>query len=132
MSKKTISLIVLVFIFFTGCNAAINVNDKIVGINSGHFIYQDGNVINKYKADIDPVSEACVKALSELNAKDIQIERKISSGIIKAVIQDENVTIKVEYVERNLTSVSVFAGIAGNKMVSRLIHDKLSGILTNN
>jgi hypothetical protein len=108
------------------------VNDKVVGINSGHFIYEDGNVINKYRADIDPVSEACIKALTELNAKDIHVERKISSGTIKAVIQDEKVIIKVEYVERNLTSVSVFAGIAGNKVISRLIHEKIGGILTKN
>jgi len=132
MTKKIISLSVLALIFFTGCNAAINVNDKIIGVHSGHFIYEDGNVISKYKADIDPVSEACVKALTELNAKDIQMERKISSGTIKAVIQDEKVIIKVEYVERNLTSVSIFAGIAGNKMVSRLIHEKISDILAKN
>lgn len=132
MAKRLLSLVFLTLIFLTGCNAAIDMNGKIIGINSGRFIYQDGNVIYKYKAEIDPVMEACVKALTELKAMDIQTERKISQGIVKAVIQDEKVTVKVEYVERNLTSVSVFAGIAGNKMVSRLVHEKISEILTKN
>jgi len=57
----------------------------------------------------------------------IQKERKISTGMIKAKIQDEKITIKVEYLERNLTSVSVFVGMVGNNMASRLIHDKIIG-----
>jgi hypothetical protein len=132
MAKKLLSLIFLTLIFLTGCNAAINMNGKIIGINSGRFIYQDGNVIYKYKAEIDPVMEACVKALTELKAAGIETERKISQGMIKAVIQDEKIVIKVEYVERNLTSVSVFAGMVGNKMISRLLHEKINENLTEN
>jgi hypothetical protein len=132
MTKKILALIFLTLIFLTGCNAAINMNGKVVGINSGRFIYEDGSLITKYKADIDPVLEACVKALTELKARDILIERKISLGIINAIIQDEKVIIKVEYVERNLTSVSVFAGMVGNKIVSRLLHEKISDHLTKN
>jgi hypothetical protein len=49
--------------------------------------------------------------------------------MIKAIIQDEKVTIKVEYLERNLTSVSVLVGMVGNNMASRLIHDKIIGNL---
>jgi len=26
---------------------------KVAGVNSGHFLYQDGNLISDYKADID-------------------------------------------------------------------------------
>ncbi len=125
MTKKTLPLLFLIFLFLTGCDAAINMNGKIASINSGKFLYQDGNLISNYKANIDMVWQACEISVAELKATDIQKERKISIGIIKAVIQDEKVTIKVEYVDRDSTSVSIFVGTVGNNMASHLIHDKI-------
>jgi hypothetical protein len=129
MANKTVTLLFLVFLLLTGCDAAINMNGKIASINSGKFLYQDGNLVSNYKANIDMVWQACEKSVSELKATDIQKERKISTGMIKAVIQDEKVVIKVEYIDRDLTSVSVFVGTVGNNMASRLIHDKIIGNL---
>lgn len=125
MKKRFLSLLFIVLLLMAGCDAAINLRGKVASISSGKFLYQDGNLISDYKADTDAVWTACEKSVSELKATDIQKERKISTGIIKAVIQDEKVTIKVEYVERNLTSVSVFVGTVGNNMASRLIHEKI-------
>ena len=129
MANKTVTLLFLVFLLLTGCDAAINMNGKIASINSGKFLYQDGNLVSNYKANIDMVWQACEKSVAELNATDIQKERKISTGMIKAVIQDEKIVIKVEYIDRDLTSVSVFVGTVGNNMASRLIHDKIIGNL---
>ena len=130
MINKILSLLILLLL--AGCNAAINMNGKVAGISSGRFVYQDGNLVSNYKADIDLVWMACEKTLTELKATDIQKERKISTGIIKAVIQDEKVVISVEYVDKDLTSVSVFVGVVGNNMASRLIHDKIIGNLAKN
>ena len=129
MANKTVTLLFLAFLLITGCDAAINMNGKIASINSGKFLYQDGNLVSNYKANIDMVWQACEKSVAELKATDIQKERKISTGMIKAVIQDEKVVIKVEYIDRDLTSVSVFVGTVGNNMASRLIHDKIIGNL---
>jgi hypothetical protein len=129
MRNNIIYLFFIILLVLTGCNAAINMNGKVAGISSGRFIYQDGGLTSNYKADIDLVWAACEKSVTELKAIDIQKERKIAKGIIKAVIQDEKVTIKVEYVDKDLTSVSVFVGIMGNNMASRLIHDKIIGNL---
>lgn len=129
MANKTVTLLFLVFLLLTGCDAAINMNGKIASINSGKFLYQDGNLVSDDKANIDMVWQACEKSVTELKATDIQKERKISTGMIKAVIQDEKVVIKVEYIDRDLTSVSVFVGMVGNNMASRLIHDKIIGNL---
>ena len=104
-------------------------NGKVAAMSSGRFVYQDGNLISNYKADIDLVWTACEKTVTALKATDIQKERKISTGIIKAVIQDEKVVISVEYVDKDLTSVSVSVGVVGNNMASRLIHDKIIGNL---
>jgi len=130
MTKKILSSLFLILLLLAGCNAAINMNGKVAGISSGRFVYQDGNLTSNYEADIDLVWIACEKSVSELKATDIQKERKISTGTIKAVIQDEKVVISVEYVDKNLTSVSIFVGVVGNNMASRLIHDKIIGNLT--
>ena len=125
MTNKILSLLFVILLLLAGCNAAINMNGKVAGISSGRFVYQDGNLISNYKTDIDLVWTACEKSVTELKAADIQKERKISTGIIKAVIQDEKVVISVEYVDKDLTSVSVFVGVAGNNIASRLIHNKI-------
>ena len=132
MKNKILSLLFLVLLLLAGCNAAINMNGKVAGISSGRFVYQDGNLTSNYKADIDLVWIACEKLVTELKATDIQKERKISMGTIKAVIQGEKVVISVEYVDRDLTSVSVFVGVVGNNMASRLIHDKIISNLAKN
>jgi len=130
MKNQSRFLIFLILFLLAGCNAAINMNGKIIGVNSGQFLYQDGNLISNYQANIESVWKACEKSVTELKAVDVQKERKISTGTIKATIQDEIVIIKVEYLERNLTSVSVFVGMVGNNMASRLIHDKIISNVT--
>ncbi|PKN05992.1 MAG: hypothetical protein CVU72_06765 [Deltaproteobacteria bacterium HGW-Deltaproteobacteria-7] len=132
MTKKTVPFLFLIFLLLAGCNAAINMNGKIASINSGKFLYQDGNLVSNYQANIDRVWNACEKSVADLKATDVQKERKISTGMIKAVIEDEKVIIKVEYIDRDLTSVSVFVGTVGNNMASRLIHDKIIGYLAKN
>ena len=129
MINKKLSLLILILVLLAGCNAAINMNGKVAGISSGSFIYQDGGLTSNYKALIDLVWAACEKSVTELKASDIQKERKISTGMIKAIIQDEKVTIKVEYVDKNLTIVSGFVGVVGTNIASRLIHDKIIGTL---
>ena len=131
MKKEIIFLLLLALSVLTGCDAAINMNGKVMSVTSGQFVYQDGNLISNYKTDIDLVWAACEKTVKELKGKDIQKERKISKGSIKAIIQDEKVIISVEYTAKDLTSVAVFVGIAGNNMASRLIHEKIAGKLVN-
>ncbi len=118
-------------ILICGCGAAINLKGKVASISSGKFLYQDGNLITEYKSDIDAVWGACERTMNDLRASEIQKDRKISSGVIKGVVHEEKVTITVQYVSLNLTSVSVFVGVTGNNIASRLIHDKIAGYLAN-
>ena len=131
MKRKIIFLSLLFLSVITGCDAAINMNGKVMSVSSGQFIYQDGNLISNYKADINLVWAACEKTVKELKGTDIQKERKISTGTIKAIIQDEKVNISVEYITKDSTSVAVFVGVAGNNMASRLIHEKIADKLVN-
>jgi hypothetical protein len=77
------------------------------------------------------VWQACEKAVIDLKGWDIQKDRKIASGSIKTVIADEKVSIRVEYLEKDVTTVSVFSGVTGNKMASRIIMDKITANLSN-
>ena len=126
MIKKSISILLFAVLLLCGCDAALVMNGKIMGVSSGSFIYQDGYLVTNYKAEINSVWTACEKALKDLKAVDVQKDRKIAVGSIKATIQDEKVTILVEYVVTDLTTVSVIAGIAGNNIASRMIQDKIA------
>jgi hypothetical protein len=124
--KTKILLFLLMTTLLSGCNAAMVMNGKVMGISSGKFIYQDGYLTTHYKVDIEPVWQACNKAVTDLKGRDIQKDRKIASGSIKTIISDEKVTILVEYIEKDLTSVSVLTGIVGNNMASRIIQDRIA------
>jgi Protein of unknown function (DUF3568) len=126
MIKKSITLLLFAVFLLCGCDAALVMNGTIMGVSSGSFIYQDGYLVANYKAEINSVWTACEKAVKDLKAVDVQKDRKIATGSIKATIQDEKVTILVEYVARDLTTVSVIVGIAGNNMASRMIQDKIA------
>jgi hypothetical protein len=131
MIKKLIAILLFTVFILCGCDAALVMNGKIMGVSSGSFIYQDGYLTTNYKVDINTVWTACEKALKDLKAVDVQKNRKIATGSIKAIIQDEKVTILIEYVAIDLTTISVIAGIAGNNMASRMIQDKIaSNIVT--
>ncbi len=128
--KTKILLLAALICLLVGCNAAMVVNGKVMGISSGKFIYEDGYLTTHFKADIEAVWQACDKAVVDLKGWDIQKDRKISSGSIKTVIADEKVTIRLEYLEKDVTSVSVFSGVTGNKMASRMIMDKIAANLS--
>ena len=125
MKTKILLLFAMVCLLF-GCNAAMVINGKVMGISSGTFIYEDGYLTTQYKADIEPVWKACEKAVNELNGQQTQKERNISTGSIKTVISDEKVIILVEYIGKDLTSVSVLSGVVGNNMADRIIQDKIA------
>lgn len=125
MKIKILLLIVSACLLF-GCNAAMVVGGKVVGVSSGKFIYEDGNLTTQFKADIEPVWQAVEKTVVDLRGWEVQKDRGISSGSIKTIISDEKVTIRVNYIGKDLTSVSIFCGVVGNQMASRIIMDKIA------
>ena len=112
-------------VLLIGCDAALTVGSKTVGVRSGHFIFTDGYLRSTYNAPFDVVWPAAEKTLLELKAKDIEKKREIATGAMKAVVQDENVVVQIEYVEKNSTAVGVRVGMAGNNLASELIHERL-------
>ena len=123
--KMKMALLILPALFLFGCSATMMIGSKVMGISSGKFIYQDGYMTTQYKADVEPVWQACEKAIKDLKGWDIQKDRRITGGSLKAVISDEKITIRVEYIEKDLTSVAILAGVAGNRFAAGLIHERI-------
>lgn len=112
-----------------GCDTALTVGTKTIGIRSGEFIYTEGYLRATYFFPFDQVWPACEKTLSELKAADVERIRKIAQGNFTAMIHDEKVRISVEYVEKGITAVSIMVGTSGNNLASQLIHDRLATVL---
>jgi len=131
-SIKHYGFIVLLFsvLLCSGCDTAVITNGNVMGIQSGQFLYKNGYLQANYSADIDKIWQACEQTLQELNATNIRKERKIASGTLTADVYEDKIIMEIEYVERDKISVSVLAGIGGNQLAARLIHEKIGKALS--
>ncbi|MBW6487219.1 MAG: DUF3568 domain-containing protein [Syntrophobacterales bacterium] len=128
MKRKLSGLFIAIaaFLLLFGCDTALTVGSKTVGIRSGSFLYEDGYLRTTYHSQFETVWAACEKTLAGLKATDIERIRKISQGSFTGLLMDEKIRINVDYVEKGTTAVSVMAGTTGNKIAAQLIHDRLA------
>ncbi len=123
------ALLIPALLLIAGCDTTLTVGAKTIGIRSGEFIYTDGYLRATYLFPFDQVWPACEKTLSGMKATNIERIRKIAQGTFTAIIQDEKVRISVDYVEKEITAVSIMVGTSGNNLASQLIHDRLATML---
>ncbi len=116
-------------LLIAGCDTALTVGAKTIGIRSGEFIYTEGYLRATYNFPFDKVWPACEKTLTGMKATDVERIRKIAQGAFTAMIHDEKVRISVDYVEKEITAVSIMVGTSGNNLASQLIHDRLATML---
>lgn len=120
---------ILITAFVTaGCY--MGVGERVVGFESGQFFYSDGVLKTDYKASFDKVWAACEKTVTDMKGAGVAKKKKIGTGTIDAVISDEKVRISVEYVSKNITSVGVRVGMAGNNLAAQLIQEKIKNNLS--
>ena len=123
-------LVVLIGIFFVS-SCAVQVGDRVAGIQSGKFFYTEGNLLTHYDVSFEKAWMACERTMLDLKATDVAIEKKISKGTLKGVLKGDTVRIFVEYLEKDLTKVSVRVGLAGNNIASEMIQKKIKENLEN-
>ena len=130
MNVKPLCCLLLIPALLTiaACDTALTVGSRTIGIRSGEFIYTDGYLRANYNFPMEKVWSACEKTLADLKATDVDRIKKIATGNFTAFIQDEKVRISVEYVEKEITAVSIMVG-SGNNLASQLIHDRIGNIL---
>ncbi|OHE16298.1 MAG: hypothetical protein A2X96_03395 [Syntrophobacterales bacterium GWC2_56_13] len=133
MKRKLLGLMLLVpaLLLITACDTALTVGTKTIGIRSGEFIYTDGYLRAAYIFPFEKVWAACEKTVTDLKAVDVERVKKIATGNLTAMIQDDKVRISVEYVEKGMTAVSIMVGPSGNNLASQLIHDRIANVLKN-
>ena len=131
MKKRLLwtAFLIPAFLLIAGCDTALTVGAKTIGIRSGEFIYTDGYLRATYTFPFDKVWPACEKTLAGMKATDVERIRKIAQGTFTAMIHDEKVRISVDYVEKEITAVSIMVGMSGNNLASQLIHDRLASTL---
>jgi hypothetical protein len=113
-------------LLITGCDTTLTVGTKTIGIRSGEFIYTDGYLRATYIFPLEKVLAACDKTLTSMKATDVERIRKIAQGSFTAMILDEKVRISVDYVEKQITAVSIMVGTSGNNLASQLLHDRIA------
>lgn len=123
--------LVTALLMIAGCDTSLTVGTKTIGIRSGEFIYTDGYLRATYLFPFDKTWTACEKTLAGMKATDVERIRKIAQGKFMAMIQDEKVVVQVEYVEKEITAISIMVGTAGNNLASQLIHDRITSTLRN-
>ena len=126
---KWVQLLCIGVLLISGCDTALTVGDRTIGVSSGNFIFTDGYLSSTYNFPLDKVWKACIKTLTDMKAYDLEEKKKISTGAMNAVVQDEKVQITLEYVSPGETLVSVRIGMAGNNIASHLIHEKIANNL---
>jgi hypothetical protein len=131
MKKRLLwtAFLIPAFLLIAGCDTSLTVGAKTIGIRSGEFIYTDGYLRATYTFPFDKVWPACEKTLVGMKAADVERIRKIAQGTFTAMIHDEKVRISVDYVEKEITAVSIMVGTSGNNLASQLIHDRLATTL---
>ena len=129
MKIKWIQILCISVLLISGCDAALTVGGKTMGVRSGNFIFTDGYLTTSYNFPLDKVWKACQKTLTDVKASGLDKKMKISTGAMTAVVHDEKVRINIEYVSPEKTLVAVLVGMAGNNMASQLIHEKIAGNL---
>jgi len=131
MKIKLLGLMLLIpaLLPITACDTALSVGSRTIGIRSGEFIYTDGYLRTTYASPLEKVWSACENALTDLKATDVERIKSIATGKFTAFILDDKVRISVDYVERNITAVSVMVGPSGNNLASQLIHERIANVL---
>jgi hypothetical protein len=127
MSKQKSWLLVLLIgvSLISGC-APLVVGGAVVGAGSGTYYYINGELKTDYYYPFDTVWSACEKTVADMRGSDVDPIKEIGTGTINAMIEGEKVTFAINYKAKNVTTVSIRAGLVGNKLSSQLLHDKIS------
>lgn len=130
--KRTLAMAcVLCLILLGGC-APLLIGGAAVGAGAGTYAYINGELRVEYNVPFDKVRAACEMAIAEMGGKEVTPDWKIGVGTIKTRIQNERVTLRLEYKTKESTILSIRVGYVGNKESSLLIKDKVSEYLVKN
>lgn len=130
--KRTLAMACVLCLFLLGGCVPLLVGGAAVGAGAGTYAYINGELRVEYNVPFDKVRAACEMAVAEMGGKEVTPDWKIGVGTIKTRIQNERVTLRLEYKTKESTILSIRVGYLGNKESSLLIKDKVSEYLVKN
>lgn len=130
--KRTFAMACVLCLLLLGGCVPLLVGGAAVGAGAGTYAYINGELRVEYNVPFDKVRAACEMAIAEMGGKEVTPDWRIGVGTIKTRIQNERVTLRLEYKTKESTILSIRVGYLGNKESSVLIKDKVSENLVKN
>lgn len=117
-------MIPVLILILTGCSFVWIGAIAAVG-STGVYIAMDREVTVDYEDPFENVWKACERTVADLRGAEVEPYKDVGEGKITAIINEQEVTIHAIYKAKNLTTVSVSAGLLGDMNAARLIHDHI-------
>jgi Protein of unknown function (DUF3568) len=93
------------------------------------YVYTEGWVARDYNVGIDRAYTAGLEAAKDMGMTVIEKSKKIASANIKMTKGGKDYWIKMEETSKKRTTISVRAGLLGDKEASRKIHEEISRLV---
>jgi Protein of unknown function (DUF3568) len=90
------------------------------------YVYTEGWVARDYNVGIDRAYNTGLEAARDLGMTVVEKSKKIASANIKMTKGGKDYWIKMEETSKKHTTISVRAGIMGDKEASQKIHEEIS------
>ncbi|MGE5855300.1 MAG: DUF3568 family protein [Syntrophaceae bacterium] len=122
--RAVVALIVLTCCFsLYGCPVLV-VGGAAVAGGTGTYYYVEGEMKTDYYFSVDAVWSAVEKTIADMKGRDVEPDK--DGGKIVAVINDEKVTFRAVYKDKDLTTLGVRVGPVGNQTASKVIQDRVA------
>jgi hypothetical protein len=124
--RAAVALMVLTCcISLYGCPVLV-VGGAAVAGGTGTYYYVEGEMRTDYYFSVDGVWSAVEKTIADMKGRDVEPDKQPDGGKIVAVINDEKVTFRFKYKDKDLTSLGIRVGLMGNEVASKVIHDRVA------
>ena len=122
--RAAVALIVLTCCFsLYGCPVLV-VGGAAVAGGTGTYYYVEGEMKTDYYFSVNAVWSAVEKTIADMKGSDVEPDK--DGGRIVAVINDEKVTFRAVYKDKDLTTLGVRVGQVGNQTASKVIQDRVA------
>ena len=124
--RAAVELIVLTCCFsLYGCPVLVVTGAAVAG-GTGTYYYVEGEMRTDYYFSVDGVWSGVEKTIADMKGRDVEPDKQADGGKIVAVINDEKVTFRLKYKDKDLTSLGIRVGVMGNEAASKVIHDRVA------
>ena len=124
--RAAVALIVLACCFsLYGCPVLVVTGAAVAG-GTGTYYYVEGEMKTDYYFSVNGVWSAVEKTIADMKGRDVEPDKQPDGGKIVAVINDEKVTFRLKYKDKDLTTLGIRVGVVGNETASKLLHDRVA------